>query len=152
MMYHGCCRAFYSITTSATVDFLIMQKDNTLKVLSAWLRIVGCFEPGWSKFTIAGLLDKKGINLNIPPKKVNNQLYDMAELITYSQDSCIENPCWIHENPAIGRIKLLSNVPNNIMNRITADKNIFLHVTCCATIHHPFTFLSLSYYITVNKK
>ena len=75
-------------------------------------------------FTIADLLDAKGVSLDIPPRKVNDQLSD-TELITTRRIAALI----IHVERAIGRIKsfkILHDLPNN-MNRIT-DQNFFV---CC---------------------
>ena len=75
-------------------------------------------------FTIADLLEMKGVTLNIPPMKVNDQLSE-KELITTRRIAALR----IHVERAIGRIKnykILNDIPNN-MSGIT-DQIFFV---CC---------------------
>ena len=71
-------------------------------------------------FTIADLLDTKGVSLSVPPMKVGEQLSD-TELVTTRIAALVER--------AIGRIKnykILNDIPNN-MSKIS-DQIFFI---CC---------------------
>ena len=78
--------------------------------------LLDLLEPGDSVmadrgFTIADLLDAKGVKLNIPPMKVNDQLSE-TELITTRRIAALR----IHVERAIGRVnnfKILNDIPNN---------------------------------------
>ena len=75
-------------------------------------------------FTIADMLDLRGVTLNIPPTKVKNQLTP-SELTTTRRIANLR----IHVERAIGRIKnfkLLGNIPN-VMARM-ADQIFFVCV------------------------
>ena len=69
-------------------------------------------------FTIADMLDLRGVTLNIPPTKVKDQLTP-SELTTTRRIANLR----IHVERAIGRIKLLGNIPN-VMARM-ADQIFF---------------------------
>ena len=73
-------------------------------------------------FTIADMLDLRGVTLNIPPTKVKDQLTP-SELTTTRRIANLR----IHVERAIGRIKnfkLLGNIPN-VMARM-ADQIFFV--------------------------
>ena len=75
-------------------------------------------------FTIADLLEMKGVTLNIPPMKVNDQLSE-NELIATRRIAALR----IHVERLIGRIKnhkILSDIPNN-MSGITDQ----IFYVCC---------------------
>ena len=75
-------------------------------------------------FTIADVLDARGVTLNIPPTKVNDQL-SASELITTRKIAALR----IHVERAIGKIKnfkILDGIPNS-MNGIV-DQIFFV---CC---------------------
>ena len=103
----------------STSDREIFEKSGLLDLL----------EPGDSimadrGFTIADLLDSKGVSVNIPPMKVGDQLSE-TELIRTRRIASLR----IHVDRDIGRIKqfkILNDIPNN-MNRIT-DQFFFV---CC---------------------
>ena len=83
-------------------------------------------------FTIADLLDMKGVALNIPPMKVSDQ-FTQRELTTTRRIATLR----IHVERAIGRInnfKLLSDIPNS-MTRI-ADQMFFVY-TMPSNFHSP---------------
>ena len=91
--------------------------------------LLSLLEPGDSimadrGFTIADLLDTKGVSLNIPPMKVGEQLSD-TELVATRRIAALR----IHVERALGRIKnykILNDIPNN-MSKIS-DQIFFI---CC---------------------
>ena len=128
---HNTLKALVAITPSGAISFISKlhggsTSDRELFLNSGLLELL---EPGDSVmadrgFTIADLLDAKVVSLNIPPRKVNDQLSD-TKLITTRRIAALR----IHVERAIGRIKsfkILHDLPNN-MNRIT-DQIFFV---CC---------------------
>ena len=77
--------------------------------------LLDLLEPGDSVmadrgFTVADLLDAKGVNLNIPPMKVSTQL-SHSDLVTTRKIAALR----IHVERAIGRVKkykILNDIPN----------------------------------------
>ena len=92
--------------------------------------LLDLLEPGDSimadrGFTIADLLDSKGVSVNIPPMKVGDQLTE-TELIRTRRIASLR--IHVHVERAIGRIKqfkILNDIPNN-MNRITDQFFLFV--------------------------
>lgn len=70
-------------------------------------------------FTVADLLDLRGVALNIPPMKTSDQ-FTQRELTTTRRIANLR----IHVECAIRRIKLLNDIPNN-MARV-ADQIFFV--------------------------
>ena len=99
--------------------------------------ILSLLEPGDSVmadrgFTIADLLDLKGVALNIPPMKTSDQ-FTQRELTT----TCRIANLRIHVECAIGRIKnfkLLNDIPNTMAQ--VADQ-IFFVCAFLSNFHGP---------------
>ena len=73
-------------------------------------------------FTIADMLDARGVNLNIPPMKTRDQ-FTQNELTTTRRIASLR----IHVERAIGRIKsfkILEDIPNNMAK--IADQIFFV--------------------------
>ena len=128
---HNTLKALIGITPSGAISFVSKLfggsiSDRELFEKSGLLEML---EPGDSVmadrgFTIADLLDTKGVTLNIPPMKTSDQLTE-REIITTRRIAALR----IHVERAIGRLKrfrILNDIPNN-MSRIS-DQLFFV---CC---------------------
>ena len=118
---HNTLKALVCITPSGALSHVSKlhggcTSDRELFTNSGLLDLL---EPGDSVmadrgFTIADLLDSKGVSLNIPPSKVGDQLLE-TDLVTTRQIAALR----IHVERAIGRIKnyrILHDIPNNMNN------------------------------------
>ena len=128
---HNTLKALVCITPSGAISFIsklhggsisdreLFEKSGLLDMLEAGDSVMA--DRG---FTIADLLDAKGVTLNMPPMKVNNQLSE-REMVTTRRIAALR----IHVERAIGRIKnykILNDIPN-CMSRNT-DQIFFI---CC---------------------
>ena len=128
---HNTLKALIGITPSGVISFVSdlyggCISDRELFVKSGLLDLLEAGDSVMADrgFTIADLLEMKGVTLNIPPMKVNDQLSE-KELITTRRIAALR----IHVERAIGRIKnykILNDIPNN-MSGIT-DQIFFV---CC---------------------
>ena len=133
---HNTLKALVAVTPSGAVSFVSKLYGGNISDRELTERS-GLLEPGDSVmadrgFTIADLLDVKGVALNIPPMKVSDQ-FTQRELTTTRRIATLR----IHVERAIGRIKnfkLLSDIPNS-MTRI-ADQ-IFFVCTMLSNFHSP---------------
>ena len=118
---HNTLKALVCITPSGALSHVSKlhggcTSDRELFTNSGLLDLL---EPGDSVmadrgFTIADLLDSKGVSLNIPPSKVGDQLLE-TDLVTTRRIAALR----IHVERAIGRIKnyrILHDIPNNMNN------------------------------------
>ena len=128
---HNTLKALVCITPSGVISFVSelyggCTSDRELFVRSGLLDLLEAGDSVMADrgFTIADLLEMKGVTLNIPPMKVNDQLSE-TELITTRRIAALR----IHVERAIGRIKnfkILSDIPNN-MSGITDQ----IFYVCC---------------------
>ena len=126
---HNTLKALVAITPSGGICFVSKLYGGNISVreLTEQCGILSLLEPGDlvmadQGFTIAHLLDLKGIALNIPPMKTSDQ-FTQRELTTKHRIANLR----IHVVHAIGRIKnfkLLYDIPNN-MARV-ADQIFFV--------------------------
>ena len=133
---HNTLKALVCITLSGAISFISKLHGGSISDRELFEKsgLLDLLEPGDSVmadrgFTIADLLDAKGVNLNIPPTKVtvNDQLSE-TELITTRRIAALR----IHVERAIGRVKnfkILNDIPNN-MSRIT-DQIFFVCSMLC---------------------
>ena len=128
---HNTLKALVSITPSGAISFVSKLYGGSISDRELFLQsgLLDLLEIGDSVmadrgFTIADVLDARGVTLNIPPTKVNDQL-SASELITTRRITALR----IHVERAIGKIKnfkILDGIPNS-MNGIV-DQIFFV---CC---------------------
>ena len=128
---HNTLKALVSITPSGAISFVSKLYGGSISDRELFLQsgLLDLLEIGDSVmadrgFTIADVLDARGVTLNIPPTKVNDQL-SASELITTRRIAALR----IHVERAIGKIKnfkILDGIPNS-MNGIV-DQIFFV---CC---------------------
>ena len=114
---HNTLKALVAVTPSGAVSFVSKLYGGNIsdRELTERSGLLDLLEPGDSVmadrgFTIADLLDVKGVALNIPPMKVSDQ-FTQRELTTTRRIATLR----IHVERAIGQIKnfkLLSDIPN----------------------------------------
>ena len=136
---HNTLKALVAVTPSGAISFVSTLYGGNIsdRQLTEQSGLLDLLEPGDSVmadrgFTIADLLDTKGVALNIPPMKTSNQFTE-RELTTTRRIATLR----IHIERAIGRIKnlkILSDIPNN-MARI-ADQ-IFFVCAMFSNFHSP---------------
>ena len=104
---HNTLKALVCITPSGVISFVSelyggCTSDRELFVRSGLLDLLEAGDSVMADrgFTIADLLEMKGVTLNIPPMKVHDQLSE-TELITTRRIAALR----IHVERAIGRIK-----------------------------------------------
>ena len=87
-------------------------------------------------FNIADLLETKGITLNIPPRKKEEQ-FDNTKLIEIRRIASLR----VHIERAFGRVKIfkiLSSIPNNM-----AESSTEIFITCALlTFNHPLSLIN----------
>ena len=136
---HNTLKALVAVTPSGAISFVSTLYGGNIsdRQLTEQSGLLDLLEPGDSVmadrgFTIADLLDTKGVALNIPPMKTSNQFTE-RELTTTRRIATLR----IHIERVIGRIKnfkILSDIPNN-MARI-ADQ-IFFVCAMFSNFHSP---------------
>jgi hypothetical protein len=126
---HNTLKAMVGITPSGAVCFVSKMFGGCVsdKELTIQSGILDLLEPGDSVmadrgFTIADLLEERGVDLNIPPMKLQPQLTE-DELVETRRIASVR----IHVERAIGRLKsyhILNNVPNSMAG--LADRIFFI--------------------------
>ena len=126
---HNTLKALVVVTPSGAISFVSTLYGGNIsdRELTQRSGLLDLLDPGDSVmadrgFTIADMLDLRGVTLNIPPTKVKDQLTP-SELTTTRRIANLR----IHVERAIGRIKnfkLLGNIPN-VMARM-ADQIFFV--------------------------
>ena len=114
---HNTLKALVVVTPSGTISFVSTLYGGNIsdRELTQRSGLLDLLDPGDlvmadCGFTIADMLDLRGVTLNIPPTKVKDQLTP-SELITTRRTANLK----FHVERAIGRIKnfkLLGNIPN----------------------------------------
>ena len=136
---HNTFKALVAITPTGGISFVSKLYGGNIsdRQLTEMSGLLDLLEPGDSVmadrgFTIADLLDAKGVALNIPPMKVNDQFTE-EQLTTTRRIATLR----IHVERAIGRIKnfkILTDVSNS-MARV-ADQ-IFYVCAMLSNFHGP---------------
>ena len=116
---HNTFKAIVCITPSGAISFVSKLYGGSIsdRQLTEKCGILDLLEPGDSimadkGFTIADLTEQRGVTLNIPPFKHDNQFTE-RELLTTRRIASLR----IHVERAIGRIKnfkILNDIPNNM--------------------------------------
>ena len=128
---HNTLKALVVVTPSGTISFVstLYGENISDRELTQQSGLLDLLDPGDSVMadrglTITDMLDLRGVTLNIPPTKVKDQLTP-SELTTTRRIANLR----IHVERAIGRIKLLGNIPN-VMARM-ADQIFFCLCYAC---------------------
>lgn len=106
---HNTLKALIAVTPSGAVSFVSSLYGGNIsdRELTEKSGLLNLLEPGDSVladrgFTIADMLDIRGVSLNIPPSKVSHQ-FSLRELTITRRIANLR----IHVERAIGRIKFL---------------------------------------------
>lgn len=136
---HNTLKGLIAVTPSGTVSFVsqLYGGNTSDRELTERCGLLDLLQPGDSVmadrgFTIADLLDSRGVRLNIPPMKTRDQ-FTHNELTTTRRIASLR----IHVERAIGRIKsfkILEDIPNNMAK--IADQ-IFFVCSVLSTFRSP---------------
>ena len=131
---HNTFKALVCITPSGAISFVSKLYGGSIsdRELTVKSGVLDLLEAGDSVmvdkgFTIADLVEVKGVTLNIPPMKLNDQ-FSETELLSTRRIASLR----IHVERAIGQIKnyrILNDIPNN-MARI-ADQIFYVCSMLC---------------------